>query len=150
MDDSNKRKRGEAREFWEAAIRLWTDSGLSVREFCHREGLAPYTFYSWRREFLPANTPRSKANQTSFATTDVTLTAASQPRWKRKQVAADEMPVISDAVPFIELAAPMPAALCRCTLELENRGGAKMRIQLHGNAMPDLVAISQTFWNGLP
>ena len=51
MDDSGgKRKQGEAREFWEAAIRLWSESGLSVREFCRREGLAEHTFFSWRRD----------------------------------------------------------------------------------------------------
>jgi hypothetical protein len=46
MDESSGSKRGEAGEFWEAAIRLWTDSGLSVREFCSREGLTEHTFYS--------------------------------------------------------------------------------------------------------
>lgn len=39
MDDSSKPKHEEAREFWEAAIRLWSESGLSVREFCRREDL---------------------------------------------------------------------------------------------------------------
>ena len=32
MDESNKSRRVETREFLETAIRLWTDSGLSVRE----------------------------------------------------------------------------------------------------------------------
>ena len=50
MDESGKSKRVETREFWEEAIRLWAESGLSVREFCNREGLAEHTFYSWRRE----------------------------------------------------------------------------------------------------
>jgi hypothetical protein len=30
---------------------------------------------------------------------------------------------------------------------LENTNGAKMRIQLRSAAMPDLAAISQSFWN---
>ena len=38
MDESSRSKRGDTREFWEEAIRLWTDSGLSVRE-----GLAGYS-----------------------------------------------------------------------------------------------------------
>jgi hypothetical protein len=49
MDESSKAKRGETREFWETAIRLWTENGLSVREFYSREGLAEHAFYSWRR-----------------------------------------------------------------------------------------------------
>ena len=56
MDESSKSSRVETREFWEAAIRLWTESGLSVREFCNREGLAEHTFYARRRELLPENT----------------------------------------------------------------------------------------------
>ena len=55
MDESNKSRRVETREFWEAAIRLWTEGDLSVREFCSREGLAEHTFYSWRRELLPGS-----------------------------------------------------------------------------------------------
>ena len=61
-DESSKSKRVETREFWEAAIRLWTESGLAVREFCSREGLTEHTFYSWRRALLPGN-PAPEVNQ---------------------------------------------------------------------------------------
>ena len=67
MDESSKSKRGETREFWEAAIRLWAESHLSVREFCNREGLAEHTFYSWRRELMPEN-PVPEVNQEPSAT----------------------------------------------------------------------------------
>ena len=67
MDESSKSKRVETREFWEAAIRLWAESGLPVREFCSREGLAEHTFYSWRRELLPESTT-PEASQESSAT----------------------------------------------------------------------------------
>jgi transposase-like protein len=53
MDESIKSRRVETREFWEAAIRLWAESGLTVRDFCSREGLATHTFYSWRRAVTP-------------------------------------------------------------------------------------------------
>jgi transposase-like protein len=69
MDESSKSKRVETREFWEEAIRLWADSGLSVREFCSREGLAEHTFYSWRREVMPES-PAPEVNQESSATED--------------------------------------------------------------------------------
>ena len=69
MDESSKSKRVETREFWEEAIRLWTESGLSVREFCNREGLAEHTFYSWRRELMPES-PAPEVNQESSATED--------------------------------------------------------------------------------
>jgi transposase-like protein len=146
MDDSSKLKRVETREFWEAAIRLWTDSGLSVREFCSREGLAEHTFYSWRRELLPESAA-PEISQESPAAGDGEVPTDGRQRRKRKQVAADDMPEATVAAPFIELVAPTPAGLCHCTLELENSGGAKMRIQLRSVAMPDLAAISRSFWN---
>lgn len=54
---------------------------------------------------------------------------------------------------FVELS-PAPSAVaygaCQCLMELENAAGARMRIQLTNSAMPDLAALSQTFWNGRP
>ncbi len=35
-------------------------------------------------------------------------------------------------------------------LELEDAAGAKMRIGLKGFAMPDLAALSRSFWNPGP
>ena len=69
MDESGKSRRVETREFWEEAIRLWAESGLPVREFCNREGLAEHTFYSWRRELMPGN-PGPEVKEESSATED--------------------------------------------------------------------------------
>ena len=48
--------------------------------------------------------------------------------------------------PFLEL----PAAPCvgsgECTLELEDGGGAKLRIHLKGFEAPDLASLSRRFW----
>jgi transposase-like protein len=148
VDESSRSKRVETREFWEAAIRLWTDSGLSVREFCSREGLAEHTFYSWRRELLPES-PVPEISQESPATDGSEVPSDGRRRRKRKHVAGGDLPEATVAAPFIELVAPTSAGLCHCTLELENTGGAKMRIQLQSAAMPDLAAISRSFWNHL-
>jgi hypothetical protein len=142
VDESNKSKREETRAFWEEAIRLWNESGLSVRDFCTREGLAEHTFYSRRRELLPENTTPDQASPT---TSDGEVPTAH--RRRRKQLAADDTLDATITSPFVELVAPAPAGLCHCTLELENTTGAKMRIQLHSVAMPDLATISQSFWN---
>jgi hypothetical protein len=55
---------------------------------------------------------------------------------------------------FLELApsaAPgftaAPAGPCRCTVEWEDAAGAKMRVELKCTAMPDLAALSRSFWN---
>lgn len=55
MDGSNVSKRGNAREFWEAAVRLWSEGGLSVRQFCRQEGLTEHSFYWWRRRLASEN-----------------------------------------------------------------------------------------------
>jgi transposase-like protein len=149
VDDSSKPNRGEARDFWEAAIRLWSDSGLSVREFCRREGLAAHTFYSWRRELLP-DSPTSEAGQEKPADGGVAVAAAGLGQRQRKQVAAGDIPEASVAAPFIELVSPASAGACCCTLELENTAGSKMRVQLKSVSMPDLAAISRSFWNPSP
>jgi transposase-like protein len=146
VDESSKSKRVETREFWEEAIRLWADSGLSVREFCAREGLAEHTFYSWRREVLSDNA-LPEISQESPATNCGEAATDGRRRRKRRQVAADNMPEAAVAAPFVELVAPASAGLCHCTLELENANSAKMRIELRSAAMPDLAAISQSFWN---
>lgn len=47
---------------------------------------------------------------------------------------------------FFELAAPRSADFGECILELEDAGGAKMRVHLKGVAAPDLAALSRSFW----
>jgi hypothetical protein len=144
MGESSKSKRAETREFWEEAIQLWADSGLSVREFCSQEGLAEHTFYSRRRELQP-EIAVPKIRQESVGASDDEAVPDGRRRRRRKQAVGSDLPEVT--APFVELLAPTSADLCHCTLELENPGGAKMRIQLHSAAMPDLAAISQSFWN---
>ena len=48
---------------------------------------------------------------------------------------------------FLELTPPASTGSCECTLELENAAGAKMRVHLKNVAMPDLAALSRSFWN---
>ena len=136
MDGSGKTKRGEARGFWEAAIGLWSESGLSAREFCRREGLTENVFYSWRRK-LRAENRMSEAGQEA--------SGVGQPddvkRRRRKQ----------DIAPgFIELTTPLSAGVGCCTLELENAGGAKMRVELRGFTANDVAAIGRSFWREEP
>jgi hypothetical protein len=125
MDGSGESKRGEAREFWEAALRLWSESGLSVRAFCQREGLRENAFYSWRRKQDVAGKSKDK-DEKSEASSDRS----------REDVAAG----------FIELTTPMSAGVGYCMLELEKEGGAKMRVKLHGFTAADVAAIGRSFW----
>jgi transposase-like protein len=146
VDQSNKSKGAERREFWREAVRLWAESGLSVREFCSREGLAEHALYSWRRK-LPPESAVPEIDQESSAMGSCEASTGGRRRRRRNAVAAANTTETAVSVPFIELLAPTSAGLCHCMLELENTGGAKMQIQLRSVAMPDLAAISQSFWN---
>lgn len=52
------------------------------------------------------------------------------------------------AATFVELAAPVPAGFPESILELEHPRGAKMRVHLKGAPVPDLTALSRSFWDG--
>jgi len=47
---------------------------------------------------------------------------------------------------FVELAPAPPTGSPECILELEDPGGAKMRVHLKGAEAPDLAALSRSFW----
>jgi len=145
--ESSKSKRAETREFWEEAVRLWADSGLSVREFCTREGLSEHAFYLHRRRLRSKVAASEISRNLPEANNDAAVPDGRRRR-RRKRAAAGHLPEV--AASFVALAAPVPAGLCRCTLELENAAGAKMRVELCSPAMPDLAAISQSFWNPYP
>ena len=44
------RRDAEKEQYWQEKIRAAARSGLSIREFCSREGLKEGQFHSWRRE----------------------------------------------------------------------------------------------------
>ena len=48
MAPSKARDERKERQWWQR-IREWRASGLSVRAFCARRGLAEPSFYAWRR-----------------------------------------------------------------------------------------------------
>ena len=71
-------------------------------------------------------------------------------RVERQAVGAAGASETKGTARFVELAPFSSVGGCECLLELENVGGAKMRIHLKGIAVPDLAALSQTFWNRQP
>ena len=70
-------------------------------------------------------------------------------RIERQPAIAPHLPERT-ASTFLELPLPTSAAACECILELENVGGAKMRVHLKGFEAPDLAAMSRSFWNPEP
>jgi hypothetical protein len=49
---------------------------------------------------------------------------------------------------FLELAVSPRSGAGECILEWEDAGGGKMRVHLKGVEVPDLVALSRSFWEG--
>jgi hypothetical protein len=47
---------------------------------------------------------------------------------------------------FIELPPLSSGAVSECSIELENPRGPRMRIHVKGSALPDLAALTRTFW----
>jgi len=69
-------------------------------------------------------------------------------RVEQRSTAASDLPEAATAATFLELA-PV-ADRCECMVELEDAAGAKMRVHLKGAPMPDLMALSRSFWNPSP
>ena len=51
---------------------------------------------------------------------------------------------------FLELPTAPWVGSGECTLELEDAGGAKLRVHLKGFQTPDLAALSRSFWQSKP
>lgn len=49
---------------------------------------------------------------------------------------------------FVELLPSKLSSSPECIVELEDAGGAKMRIHLKGADVPDLATLSRSFWRG--
>jgi transposase len=45
----NKERSSSKEQYWRRMVRLWRNSGLSVRAFCEKHGLSQPSFYGWRR-----------------------------------------------------------------------------------------------------
>ena len=60
---------------------------------------------------------------------------------------AHPAPSASMAPTFVELPVPAVAGSGECTIEIEGPHGGRLRVQLRGTAVPDLVALSRVLWS---
>jgi hypothetical protein len=63
---------------------------------------------------------------------------------------ASRMPPGAGGATFVELPATGWPGAGECTLELEDGGGAKMRVHVKGFGALDLAALSRSFWESVP
>jgi len=60
--------------------------------------------------------------------------------------ASDGEPGREAVASFLELPALVSDGVSECIVELEDPGGAKMRLHLEGGAVPDVAALARSFW----
>jgi hypothetical protein len=53
---------------------------------------------------------------------------------------------VAPAPAFVELTPSSLAAASECVIEFERSSGAKMRLEFKGPQLPDLAALSRSFW----
>jgi len=87
----------ELRDQWRRQIHRQRQSGLTVAEFCQREGVSTATFYGWKRKLQVRRSPRTKST--------AGRRKAGSPR--RRQ---DHSSATSPNVPFVQLPVSAPAA----------------------------------------
>lgn len=66
---------------------------------------------------------------------------------KETVASAADNPTRSEAT-FVELSVSPRRGVGECLLEWEDADGGKMRVHLKGGEVPDLVALSRSFWEG--
>jgi len=67
-------------------------------------------------------------------------------RVEQQTAAAPPGPEENSITTFLELGPPPRVGFCRCTMELEDDSGAKMRVHLQSVEAPDLAGLSRSFW----
>ena len=82
MDSERRRSPAEARRFWELAVDLWSSSGLSVTDFCKREGLKESSFYGWQRRLRNSRCPSETVAEPAIARPSLVQSAAEPPTQK--------------------------------------------------------------------
>lgn len=66
----------------------------------------------------------------------------------RRAATAQSLPAFLELAPSaVRECAAASAGPCQCTVQWQDAAGAKMRMELKGTAMPDLAALSRSFWN---
>ena len=63
----------------------------------------------------------------------------------KRQVAPVAKSARTVASPFVELVPSVRSSSPECVVELENRAGSKIRIELRGAAIPDLIDLARRF-----
>ena len=56
---SEQKSDSDQQQFWQMVLETFKSSGLSVRQFCQKEGLSEPSFYSWRKRLTIVDEPEA-------------------------------------------------------------------------------------------
>lgn len=59
IPEKPRKSREANRQEWEQRLARFDQSGLTVQDFCRREGIAPQSFHLWKRRFAASAEPAS-------------------------------------------------------------------------------------------
>jgi hypothetical protein len=98
-----------------------------------------------------ASRPATRGVAGRAATSGVTgrrRSSAGKRSGRRRSNAPHVLPAFVEVTPTaVPAFAPVPAGACQYIVEWEDAAGAKMRVEVKGTALPDLAALSRSFWN---
>lgn len=73
---ANRQRDPECERFWREVLERHGSSGLSVREFCRRDGRAEASFFAWRRTIRQRDTAQQSSDGPAFVPAVVTSTSS--------------------------------------------------------------------------
>jgi transposase-like protein len=101
---------GERRAFWQAALELQRESGLTIRAFCKQEQLAESAFHFWKRELQRKQPP----------------VLVKEPKVRTKLGVPPE--TIREAFVPVELSSAAASSATAASLVIELTSGATIRV----------------------
>jgi transposase-like protein len=105
-----KQRDRQRERFWRDAMAAWQASGLSVRQYCRRHGLAEPSFYHWRHELQQRDARPTAAAPPAFVPVTVVPAAAVEVRCPTGHVVT--LPAADAATLRAVFAALAPEASC--------------------------------------
>jgi transposase-like protein len=110
---------------WRECIRHQADSGLTIAQFCAREGLSIATFHSWKRRLRLTNRADHRAASPAPSTFLPVTVRVAEP------ALGDPLPIVADLPNGTRLRIPTANARLACQLVLAvagaktNSGGSR-------------------------
>jgi hypothetical protein len=116
------------REQWRQRIERQRGSGLSIAEFCRREGVSQASFHAWKRKLRSSAYTSPSARRSAVERPRVSGRQAAVPRPQRPQPSPAHSAAATPATSFLQLPVPMFSARTVPWIELVLVDGTIVRV----------------------